>query len=548
MALGKEEKAMGADKMEKQFCVAGPVNQPVYYKIDPLTRWDLDEVLHMINGMKYFLLRAPRQTGKTSCLMALANYLNTEGRYYAVCTSFESGFSTGENFDPAITNIVQTMLSNVKNTLKDKFDDSESETLFKKNGPRNGIFDIFSCLAQSLDKPLVLLVDEIDALVGNCLLAVLKQMRAGYPSRPASFPHSVIMCGMRNIKDFRINLGNEILPATSSPFNIIAEVLKLGDFTREEVATLYHQHTEETGQRFADGVIDMVMDYTDGQPWLVNALAHEVTNRMRENRDRSVVITTDMIAVAKENIILDQRTHLDNLVERLKEARVRRIILPMLTGEPSQTETDDVNYCMDLGLIKKINGGLFIANKIYHEVLPRELSEQAMGFFPNEIPSLWKNDDGTVNVTNFLTLFKDYWYENMGIWTSEMSGYREASAQLITLTFLQRIINGGGDIHREYAIGRKRMDIYVKRFYYVGAQKTLQIQKIVLEVKTIRDDQNYDTIIQKTFEQTSEYAKSVGVTEAEILIFNRGEKPRWSAVDSVEETEYDGVRLRIWKL
>jgi len=541
---------MGADKMERQFCIAGPVNQPEYYQIDPLTRWDLDEVLNLINSKKYFLLRAPRQTGKTSCLEALATYLNAEGRYYAVCTTFEGGASAVDNFEFTSQNIVKRLLTDVKNTFNDSFDEEKAFTHFMEKGFSNGISDMFTYLSRTFDKPLVLFLDEIDALVGNSLLAVLRQLRSGYPSRPASFPHSVLMCGMRNIKDFRINLGNEILPATLSPFNIIAEVLKLGNFTRDEVATLYHQHTQETGQRFADGVVDMVMDYTDGQPWLVNALAHEVTNRMRENRNRSVVITTDMIAVAKENIILDQRTHLDNLVERLKEARVRRIILPMLTGELRQTEPDDVNYCIDLGLVKKINGGLHIANKIYHEVLPRELSEQSQDFFPDDIPVRWRNDDGTVNVTNLLTLFKDYWYENMGIWTSEMSGYREAAPQLITLTFLQRIINGSGDIHREYATGRKRMDIYVKRFYYVGAgaQKTLQIQKIVLEVKTIRDDQNYDTIIQKAFEQTSAYAKSVGVTEAEILIFNRGEKPRWSAVDATEDVEYDGVRLRIWKL
>jgi len=539
---------MSNDRIEKFFNTAGPVNKPNVYKIDPLKRWNMEEVLTLINRGQYFLLHAPRQTGKTSCLSALADYLNAQGRYYTVCTSFEGGASAGDDFELAIQNIIKRLLTDTKLTLKDIFDKDKAWEYFTKYGSGNGISDMLSYLSQTLNKPLVLFLDEIDSLVGNSLLAVLRQIRSGYISRPEGFPQSIVLCGLRDIRDFRIQVGDDHIPSGYSPFNIISESLRLGNFTKEDVINLYHQHTEETGQGFESGVIDLVMEYTDGQPWLVNAIAHEVTYKMEENRDRTICITKEMIAIAKERIILARRTHLENLIEKLKESRVRRVILPMLTGEIRQLETDDVSYCIDLGLIKKVNGGLFMANNIYQEVIPRELAEQSQGFFPDDIPTLWRNDDGTVNVNNLLTLFHDYWYENMGVWTSDMSGYKEAAAQIITLTFLQRIINGGGDIHREYAAGRKRMDIYVKRFYYKGKSKKLHIQKIVLEVKTISDNHNYDTIRQKALEQTSAYAKIVGVKEAEVLIFNRGEKPRWSATDPVELTEYDGVRLQIWKL
>jgi hypothetical protein len=52
--------------------------------LPPLQRWDLDDILCLIERQKYFLLHAPRQTGKTSCLLALAEHLNREGRYRAV--------------------------------------------------------------------------------------------------------------------------------------------------------------------------------------------------------------------------------------------------------------------------------------------------------------------------------------------------------------------------------------------------------------------------------------------------------------------------------
>jgi len=541
---------MTSDKIERFFCIAGPVNRPDVYKIDPLARWELEEILTLINRAQYFLLHAPRQTGKTSCLEALATYLSAQGKYYAVRTSFEGGASAGDDFELAIENIIKRLLTDVKNTLGDHFDKDKAIAYFLQNGSSNGISDMLTYLSQTLDRPLVLFLDEIDALVGNSLLSVLRQIRAGYSSRPDNFPQSIVLCGMRDIKDYRIDVGSTHIPSGYSPFNIISESLRLGNFTRADVENLYCQHTEETGQKFADGVFDLVMDYTDGQPWLVNALAHEVTYNMKENRDRSVFITQEMISAAKENIILSKRTHLENLVERLKERRVQRVMEPMLTGDMAFTESDDVNYCLDLGLIKEVNGGLYMANQIYSEVIPRALTQEMQRHLPQDIPSLWKNDDGTINTTNLLTLFKDFWYENMGIWGKHMPGYQEACAQLVTNTFLHRIVNGGGEIHREYGIGRKSMDIYIKRPYFIetGNQRTLHIQKIVLELKTIKDDQNYDTILQKAMIQTTAYAKSVGVKEAEILIFNRGEKPRWTAIDPMEITEYDGVRLQIWKL
>jgi predicted AAA+ superfamily ATPase len=75
----------------KFFNTAGPVNRDNHYKIDPLTRWNMDEILTLIEQEKYFILHAPRQTGKTSCLLALRDCLNAEGRYHCVYANFEAG-------------------------------------------------------------------------------------------------------------------------------------------------------------------------------------------------------------------------------------------------------------------------------------------------------------------------------------------------------------------------------------------------------------------------------------------------------------------------
>ncbi|MDV7396412.1 hypothetical protein RZS08_33770, partial [Arthrospira platensis SPKY1] len=71
------------------FNTEGPVVPEDHYSVPPLQRWDLEQVLTLIAQKKYFLLHAPRQTGKTTCLLALADYLNREGCYRAVYANIE---------------------------------------------------------------------------------------------------------------------------------------------------------------------------------------------------------------------------------------------------------------------------------------------------------------------------------------------------------------------------------------------------------------------------------------------------------------------------
>ena len=122
-------------------------------------------------------------------------------------------------------------------------------------------------------KPIVLLVDEIDSLVGDTLVSVLRQLRSGYDSRPRRFPHSVILCGVRDLRDYRIESSREGPVLGGSAFNISADSLRLGDFSRHEVEALLAQHAAETGQTFTAAAVAEIWRATSGQPWLVNALA-----------------------------------------------------------------------------------------------------------------------------------------------------------------------------------------------------------------------------------------------------------------------------------
>ena len=125
--------------------------------------------------------------------------------------------------------------------------------LLERVGPGKALRQALARWSMADPRPLVLLIDEIDALVGDTLLAVLRQLRTGYVDRPARFPHSIILCGVRDVRDYRIHSTAENrLVLGGSAFNIKSESLRLGDFSEQEIRALLAQHTAATGQAFTE--------------------------------------------------------------------------------------------------------------------------------------------------------------------------------------------------------------------------------------------------------------------------------------------------------
>ncbi|WP_250284687.1 hypothetical protein [Frankia sp. CiP1_Cm_nod2] len=221
-------------------------------------------------------------------------------------------------------------------------------------------------------------MDEIDSLEGATLVRVLSQLRTGFEYRPSAFPASVALCGLRDVRHYKVAAGGSPeLSGGPSPFNVIVESLRLGDFTLDEIHDLYSQHTAETDRVFTDEAVEQVHRLTTGQPWLVNALAAEIVDRMKVPVTEPVSV--EHVNAARERIIQARPSHLDSLVRRLQEPAVRRVLEPVLasTDEPADlTCSDDRSYARDLGLVAETpDGGLRIANPIYDEVIARALAE-----------------------------------------------------------------------------------------------------------------------------------------------------------------------------
>ncbi|MFG1708670.1 hypothetical protein ACFLIM_36280 [Nonomuraea sp. M3C6] len=130
---------------------------------------------------------------------------------------------------------------------------------------------------------MVLILDEIDALQGSSMISIFRQLRDGHNARHEGrpFPSSVVLCGLRDVPDYKVTSGgNRDWSNPAGPFTIITESLCLGDFTTDQIAELYDQHTQATGQEFTKDAVERVFELTQGQPWLVNALAYEIIFEM----------------------------------------------------------------------------------------------------------------------------------------------------------------------------------------------------------------------------------------------------------------------------
>ncbi len=526
---------------ERFFNTAGPIQTDIHYYLAPLERFEQDELFSLIDARKYFVLHAPRQTGKTSCLLALRDELNRRGEYACVYANIETAQSARENVTEAMRAILGEIASRARETLGDTFPIENFIRISEQNPAHLALNTLLAEWATHATKPLVLLLDEVDALIGDTLISLLRQVRGGYDRRPGNYPSSVILCGVRDVRDYRIHSSatKEVITGGSA-FNIKSKSLRLGNFTTEEIHRLYELHAAATGQVFEPDVFPLVWELTAGQPWLVNALAYEACFEMKEYRDRTKPITTEVIQQAKERLILRRDTHLDQLADKLREPRVQRVIEPMVAGEDLEEKNlgDDIQYVLDLGLIRRGAAGLTIANAIYREIIPRELTYVTQLNLESTQQSQWYiTPSGKLDLPKLLTTFQQFFREHSQHWVERFE-YKEAGPQLLLQAFLQRIVNGGGRIEREYGLGRKRTDLLLLWPYPGG------VQRAVLELKILRQ-QPAETLA-KGLAQTWGYADQCGADEAHFVLFDRSSARSWEEKIYHRTATYQGRTIEVW--
>ena len=492
-----------------------------HYCIPPLSRVDLGAILELIGDMKYFLLHAPRQSGKTSTLEALAERLNSRGEYRCVYVDLQGAHSLGDGVGKVIRHVLERFAEGAEDAFEDGSLYDLMDRVRARVSPPSVLKLFLKRWAAADPRPLVLLIDEFDALPDLPLLSVVDQLRSGYRLRPGRFPQSVVLCGQHNVRDYRLRgLRGEGRDARASPFNIVAKSLRLGDFSADEVRALLGQHTEQSGQGFEPEAFERVWKLTRGQPWLVNVLCYQACFESAGGRDRSRPIRAAAIDAAKEELIVSRVTHLDQLAAKLREGPVRRVIEPLLAGsERSAFSKWDLEYVRDLGLVAR-DAPLRMANPIYREVVPRELTYAMQEGLALD-PAWYRDGEGGLDVPRLLGRFQEFFRQHSEHWT-ELFGYKEAGPHLVLQAFLQRVVNSGGRIEREYGLGRLRTDLLVEWPVPGG-----RLRRWVIECKVVRPGRGYESAVAEAVEQAGEYMDRSGAGSGHAVVFDLRPSRTW---------------------
>jgi hypothetical protein len=279
--------------------------------------------------------------------------------------------------------------------------------------------------------------------------------------------------------------------------------------------------------------------------------------------DRSESIAIADVEVAKEILIRRRDTHVDSLLERLREDRVRSVIEPILTGNRPEDEVfnDDLLFVKDLGLVAPGGGALEIANPIYREIIPRALTEATEAFLPIH-RAAYIAEDGSLFWNELLDGFVDYWKANAE-WMLDRQPYSEAASQLVLSAWLHRIVNGGAEVEarpagvaaidREYAVGSGRVDLLVR--WPLPAAAGGGVERFAAELKVHRDGYGEARLrrdgdpLDDGLVQISEYLDRLGLDEGTLVLFDqRSDAPPVTERCSRRLQEHGGRRITVLRL
>lgn len=481
--------------MPRFFNTTGPCEPRRNYMLPATAR--LPAMRPFIDEELYFVLHAPRQTGKTTAMRGWAAELRAQG--LAACwVTLEraQGVDEVERAEPLWVEALIDAAEALPAPLRPP---APEPSLARPPGSRLRHF--LRAWAGALDVPLVLLLDEADVIGGQALVSFLRQLRDGFMDRGVgSFPTSVALI-------------SRLSPQVAYPdedLGFVAATATLRDLTAAEVGAVVAQHSAATGQEFMPEAVAALCRLTEGHAYLINALADLCVSALATDRTRPV--RADHIAEAVTRLLQARTVHLDGLIRRLRAPRFASLVEALVVGEaevPFDDQDVDLRVILDLGLLRAGPNGLQLSNPIYAEALGQHLSlnvEASLG--PPSWP--WRSPEGRLDMPALLAAFRAWWRESADVVAGQIPNYPEAVPHLALCGFLQRVVNGGGRVHREFAAGRGAMDLLVE----YGPDR------FAIELKRVRSRDALEAVVERGVAQLARYLDTVGLNDGWLIVFD----------------------------
>ncbi|MCL2051963.1 MAG: AAA-like domain-containing protein [Lachnospiraceae bacterium] len=469
--------------MEKYFNVTGYCSPNLHYMVD--IEGKLTEIKKMISRNDYFIINRARQYGKTTTLKRLAKSLSNE--YMVFLLSFEDitdeTCENEEKFCHRFYDLIRKIIQYEKETpwaleLLNGF--AENRTLFQ-------LSEFISELCHKADKPVILLIDEVDK-AGNykVFLDFLSMLRKKYLDRDR-FPsfQSVILAGVYDIKNLKLKMRNDNERQYNSPWNIAADFRVDMSFSAAEIAIMLGDYEREfqTGMAINE-IAYLIYEYTLGYPFLVSRICKiidEEISKAEQFHDKSAAWSFEGFHEAIRILLNEQNLLFDDMIKKLSEyPELYKMLHNILFYD--QKYTFDINsFVINLGFMFgfiRQDGGrnaVAVANRIFEMKLNLFFLSEAEFKNRDELADI-KNlnqftKDGHLNMDLVMEKFAEYYAE---IYRENDRVFLEKNGCKIFLMHLKQIINGTGNYYREaQTFDNTRMDIVVD---YLGKQYIIELK------------------------------------------------------------------------
>lgn len=474
--------------MSKIFNTSADCKSSLHYMVNIQDR--LENIKAMIDKGDYFTINCARQYGKTTTLKALANYL---GECYTILSlDFQKlshkDFETEYFFVKAFSRILLkkvTLKNNIPSNIQNMFQNLAYET--HKDTTLADLFDCLGKWCEISEKPLVLIIDEVDSATNNqVFLDFLSQIRAFYIDRDetATF-QSVILAGVYDIKNLKIKFSSKDDHRLNSPWNIASDFLVDMSFSIQDIAGMLKEYESDyhTGMNITE-ISEIIFAYTSGYPYLISRLCKLLDERIagsEQYRNKTLAWTKNGILAALRILLTEQNTLFESLINKLDDYPELKELLQSLLFNGKEivyvVGIRSFEIALMFGFVKKLNNNtIIVANRIF-EILLYNLFLTSPEMQRNNIYDAALKDknqfikNGHLNMDLILEKFILHFNELYG---SQPQAFLEEDARRYFLLYLRPIINGTGNYYIESQTrNRERTDVIVD---YSGEQFIIELK------------------------------------------------------------------------
>jgi len=498
----------------RKFSSYGPVNTKLHYYAP---REELIKRAHLQltgenpeEGGHYITVWAPRQTGKTWAMNNVLFKLRSDERFDVVKIELEI-LKTEKDVGNVLSYIEEHIARGLKKTIKDVDTLKKFQNMFLK---------------ERLEKPLILILDEFDALEEDAISAIVSAFRNIYNIRQSQTDkmtgekdyllHSIALIGVRSVLGIENQKG--------SPFNVQRSV-HIPNLTFKEVEAMFKCHEKESGQKVNQEVIERLFYETKGQPGLTcwfGELLTEGWDQFRVNKDMPVSMKLFKKAYTAAIQILPNN-NIINIISKAKQSLYKETVLDMFrTDEKILFKYDNPkhNFLYMNGVTECEDAG---DEKYFLKFPCPFIQKRLFNYFSDEIfaymgklydPFEYLEDaitEDSLNIRNIIRMYRGYLIKNRD-WAlknaprrSDMRIY-EAVFHFNLYKYLSGFIESfKGEIYPEFPTGNGKIDLIVKYAGHIYG----------IEVKTFKNIPAYT----EALKQAASYGKQLGLKEISLVFF-----------------------------